>query len=465
MARIGALAATVALVLALAPVAVAAAKPSRLTVSAPLPQITPIGAVAAPDGSVWFGEDGVSRLGRFAADGKLSEFHVPGQAGDASELLHVEAVGPDGRVWFSRDYEFRAGVLDPATGAVKLLKFDFNFEALTVSADGAVWVVGSADETELLRIAPDGTRKHIVLGKDQESYAIAPSTLSPGAVIVLRDGPGIDAEPGEGALRVDQIRADGVVQPIKLPNESGGIPTIASGAAGTYIGLGRALLRVDPDLVARPVGGLGVPRYVVDGGIGLGGDGSIWIAADPDGPVVRLAPGVAPARIDTGIAEYGGIAVASSNDAWIAEYPASGFRRERLVRVTPTGQVLEHLIGVPPTATATALSGRNANIEAGKLVVGRRDRLRVRVRCSGPCTVRVIVTARVQPGASEYTGKTVRLTRAGARIVTLRRTQRLTTGETSPTHFALYAYHTKQSAYLSDGPASRPGAGTGRPLP
>ena len=54
----------------------------------------------------------------------------------------MEAVGPDGRVWFIRDAESRVGVLDPASGAVQLVETALGDAALTVSADGAVWIAG-----------------------------------------------------------------------------------------------------------------------------------------------------------------------------------------------------------------------------------------------------------------------------------------------------------------------------------
>jgi hypothetical protein len=287
-------------------------------------------------------------------------------------------------------------------------------------------------------------------------HRIVASTLSPGAVIVLRDG---QTEDYESIFRAEQIRPDGSVQPIKLPARTGGIPAIASGAGGTYIGLAETLLHVDADLVARAVPDVPPLLFGVERGLGAAGDGSVWIAADTEKPVVRLAPGLAPLRIATGMREYGGIALATSNDAWLAEFPSSGWRREALVRVTAAGKVFEHVVGSPPTATATVLSPGGADAQAGALVVGKRDLLRIRVRCSAACSVRLTVTARAQRGESEYGGRTVRFAAAGSRVVTLRRRYR-PFPVSQARLYALYLAHDRRTPYLVDGPAARPGAGT-----
>ena len=401
------------------------------TVYADSPLIAPVGPAAAPDGSVWFGEAGASRLGRIAPDGALTEVAVPAaeHPSATSDGLRVDAVGPDGRVWFVRDGESRVGVLDPATGAVRLDEAAFSDAAVTVTADGAVWIAGDdpdrGDHSAALRIAPDGTRTVVDTGGDRVSFAIAPAGESGAVVIVLKD---------LGSLDVVHVDADGATRPIRLPAGTGGAgnTNVASGPTGTFIAADGKLLRVDADLVARAVAGVRTADH--RRAVGLAPDGSIWLTPDaPLDPVVRFNPGAPAARFaalgslfkERAFVSTEGIAVAASNDAWVAVSGAGSPARERLLRYSPAGAVSELVLGSPPAASATVLTGGSADLQAGALARGLRTRLRVRIRCTAACSVRVAARdgfgAR---GTKIYAQRTVRLQRAGTRIVTLRATRR-----------------------------------------
>ena len=150
-------------------------------------------------------------------------------------------------------------------------------------------------------------------------------------------------------------------------------------------------------------------------------------------PVVRLNPGSPPARFaaleslfkERAFLTTEGIAVAASNDAWVAVSGAGSPARERLLRYSPSGAVGELVLGTPPTASATVLAGASADVQAGALARGVPTSLRVRVRCTAACSVRV--AARDGFGARGtriYAQRTVRLLHAGTRFVTLHATRR-----------------------------------------
>jgi len=466
--RLGlALAVTTALVL---PAGVARADDRTQYAQSPL--LDPLGPAAAPDGSVWFAENGASRLGRVAPDATVTEFAVPVARRRAEyDALRVEAVGPDGRVWFVRESEPRVGALDPVSGAVRFLDVGLQVGAAAVTPDGAVWLAGDngelLDQATLVRIAPDGTRSMTAIGRKRARYGIA-AAATPGAVVVLL----IAGEYEEGdALTAVHVDAGAVAAPIALPKASNlGESSIASGPAGTFISAAGSLLKVDGDRVARRVPGVRTARDDLRRAVGLGLDGSIWLTG---GIITRLMPGSALARfpiedLEDGVFEGDeGITVATSNDAWVAKSGipllAGPAKRERLLRYSPSGQVSELVLGMPPRASATVLSGVDAGFEADKLARGVRRTLRVRVRCSAACAVRVAVVDEPAKPGTFYARRTVRLGSAGARIVTLRSARRSPI-EDIGLAYALSVRLEDRSGYLRRSPAQR-GAGRLIPVP
>ena len=246
------------------------------------------------------------------------------------------------------------------------------------------------------------------------SFAIAPAGEPGAVVIVLKD---------LGSVDVVQVDAAGATRPIALPSgtQAGAHITVAAGPAGTFIAADGKLLRVDADHVARAVTGVRVADH--RRAVGLAPDGSIWLTGDaPVDPVVRLNPGSPLGRFaalaslfkERAFLSTEGVAVAASNDAWVAVSGEGSPARERLLRYSPSGAVSELVLGTPPAASATVLTGGNADLQAGALARGVRTRLRVRVRCTAACSVRV--AARDGFGARGtriYAQRTVRLLHAG----------------------------------------------------
>jgi hypothetical protein len=267
-----------------------------------------------------------------------------------------------------------------------------------------------------------------------------------------------------GTLAARQIDAAGASVPITLPaNTSGnGTTSVATGAAGTFIATDGDLLRVDADHVARKVPDLspGDGRRP----LALGQDGSIWLADDLG--IERVVPGAPPRLFASPLKLFkepagfkpAGLAVATSNNAWLAVSQDGAPKRERLLRFSPSGQVSELVLGTPPSASATVLSGTDGDLQAGALARGVRTSLKVRVRCSAACSVRVAARdGYASSGQLIYARKTATLARAGVRTVTLRAT-RHASRKASKNAFRLEAVLTDRSGYVRKTVAAR-GAG------
>ncbi len=107
--------------------------------------------VAGPGGDIWFTDPGLGRFGRFAPDGKLTEFH---------NRLRPEALAADssGGLWFVGSYG--VGTI-AADGRVRELRVgDFyelaiggGFDAIN-GPEGDLWFIGGA--TRVMRMTPSG---------------------------------------------------------------------------------------------------------------------------------------------------------------------------------------------------------------------------------------------------------------------------------------------------------------------
>jgi streptogramin lyase len=104
----------------------------------------------APDGSVWFGEQGVPGLGHLYQDGTLVEyawgFNYPGRSSPSESCAEKTAIWAvalwNGRVWAGDQTGGQLVGLDPATGNVQPVKLQgagsFPYD-LTVGPDGNLW--------------------------------------------------------------------------------------------------------------------------------------------------------------------------------------------------------------------------------------------------------------------------------------------------------------------------------------
>lgn len=441
----------------------AAAHGSARSVDADPPLLAPIAPATAPDGSVWFTEQGADRLGRIAPDGTLTEVAAPKRLSLSAGSLHIDGFTADGRVIVVRDYEQKTQLYDPATRTTQLVDFGLATGEVTTTPDGALWAAGDlrapSDASGVVRVAPDlSATTPVQTGHDQSVFAIAPYGTS-GSVVAILGGP-VSVE----AVRVNP---DGSTAPITLP--AGARPSAyisaVSGPAGTFLALDDRLLRVGDDLVARVVSGAKVadaPRSVA-----LGGDGSTWLTGDAIvDPVVRFAPDFSRSDFaplsrtkDPGVLGSAGIAVDPAGRAWVAVSSIGAGTRERLVRYAPDGGVADLLLGTPPRATVSVLSGTSASAEAEKLARAKRRTLAVRVRCSAACTV----TTAVRDGYGSrtnhvYARRTVHLTKAGSKRVTLTATRRASS-KADKGSFQLLPTLSDSSHYLKKSVAQR-GGGT-----
>jgi virginiamycin B lyase len=57
--------------------------------------------VRAPDGTLWFSEDGTARIGRVDRSGKLTTFNGLFYESKYNDIANAVAVGPDGHLWWT----------------------------------------------------------------------------------------------------------------------------------------------------------------------------------------------------------------------------------------------------------------------------------------------------------------------------------------------------------------------------
>ncbi len=116
----------------------------------PGPDRIPNGVAVAPDGSVWFGEQGVPGLGHLYQNGTLVEyawpFNYPGRSSPSEACSEKTAIWTiafwNGGVWAGDQHGGQLVGLDPATGEVKSVKLQgpesFPYD-LNVGPDGYLW--------------------------------------------------------------------------------------------------------------------------------------------------------------------------------------------------------------------------------------------------------------------------------------------------------------------------------------
>jgi virginiamycin B lyase len=164
----------------------------------------PTGMVAAPDGSLWFGENAANYLGRISPTGRVTELVLPGRLGGPYDT----ALGADGNIWFG-DYRldqngnpaqsFIAHTLP--NGRFAEIPFPENcgfssstFTSLTAASNGYMWLggncpgaVGFLTPTKQLVLYPSFTVGGIAVGLGTDVWVGSDGQLtdysSTGAVI------------------------------------------------------------------------------------------------------------------------------------------------------------------------------------------------------------------------------------------------------------------------------------------
>jgi virginiamycin B lyase len=129
---------------------------------------------AGPDGSLYFAEMAANKIGKLAADGKITEYPIPTADAGAYGIV----AGPDKKIWFTQSTGDKIGRLDPATG--KIDEFDLSTKKalardMCVGPDGAIWFsMNTADK--IGRITMDGKVTEFTLAK-----GVAPIGIATGA--------------------------------------------------------------------------------------------------------------------------------------------------------------------------------------------------------------------------------------------------------------------------------------------
>ncbi|MGE5461020.1 MAG: PxKF domain-containing protein, partial [Solirubrobacterales bacterium] len=111
------------------------------------------GIALGPDGAMWFTEWRVSKIGRIALDGTITEFALPG-----GRLPTGIAAGPDGALWFTAPGANAIGRLTTsgAESELSIPTASGNPTGITLGPDGALWFTEQGG-SHIGRIAGDGT--------------------------------------------------------------------------------------------------------------------------------------------------------------------------------------------------------------------------------------------------------------------------------------------------------------------
>ena len=91
----------------------ATAAPTVQEFNLPTAGATPQDLVLGPDGSIWFAERGISKIGRISASnpGTIDEFPTK----DAGAAPDIMIVGPDGNIGFTEQSNKRIGRIKPSS--------------------------------------------------------------------------------------------------------------------------------------------------------------------------------------------------------------------------------------------------------------------------------------------------------------------------------------------------------------
>jgi virginiamycin B lyase len=314
------------------------------------------GMASASDGSLWFAETGVNKVGRFnPATGSVQEFTVPQAITGLQQLFR----GPDGNVWFLANYTRVIGELTP-TG-LALTKFELGSSGVipntvTTGPDGNVWVTDSVN-VAIDRILPNGTIQTFpvppVTTAGGTSVAIIPEDIAAGP-----DG-NVWFDSG-GSGYVGRITPGGQITEFAIGSTSAvtGITPAADGNVwfASYGGsfVGRITMAGAVSLFTVN-GGLGHPT-----GIGPGPGGTV---AFGDGPAVGLVSpnGSVSETVFTNLT--GGYvsttALDTSGRLWFNEQaPGSGPSRVlgQFVTPPPPSQTIQ-IVSVPGVSQSGVLNG------------------------------------------------------------------------------------------------------------
>jgi streptogramin lyase len=316
------------------PSAMAVASGTVAEVKLPIPDVTPVGLAAGPDGSIWFGENSGSAVGRIDPAGTVTEFALPINSQKTMGSAEAVAIGSGGVPWFTDAASDvpRVGKIDPATGIATLYELPTTGEvsfaggqitSITAGPDGAMWFAGGSSYS-LGRIDSSGTVTAFAMSDYSTPYAV---TIGPDHLVWFTD----DQNGGVG----------------RFDPATGNLDTYYPPSAGKSPGLG--------DIVAGP-------------------DGGLWFTEPGANKIGRIDPAtgnIAEYGVSTTKAAPDGITVGADGNLWFTESAASN-----VGRITPSGAVTEYPL---PSTLSTPMritkgpGGKLIFTESGRGVIGQLD--------------------------------------------------------------------------------------------
>ena len=114
----------------------------------------------APDGSMWFLEEGANKMGRITTSGQISEFPLPPTSSGVDDPAQGFDVGPDGTVWITTEHG--RNIVRMSSGGQVLDNWDLGYGLpyageVRVDAGGVAWVTMNFDESFVVKVTPGGS--------------------------------------------------------------------------------------------------------------------------------------------------------------------------------------------------------------------------------------------------------------------------------------------------------------------
>ena len=327
----------------------------------PVPQSSPLGIAAGPDGNMWFVEVSGSRFGRVTPAGAVTDFSTGSGISTNARPWGI-AAGPDGNLWFTEEMGNRIGRLTPATASAVELTAGISpgagLRGIAGGPDGNVWF--TEDAGRIGRITPAGTVTEFSVGITAGSRPLGIATGRDGNLWFT-----------EQADRVGRITPTGTVTEFTAGITAGGLPSgITAGPDGNVWFTeftGHRIGRITPAGVvtefALTAGAQ--PRSIV-----AGPDGNLWFTEEGGNRLGRITPAGAVTEYPVTLAGGGRpveIAAGPGRDLWFTTGAGNHIARARLDPAVTTG-------GSSAITTSAADPGRVGR----SLLLVHQPRLRVR---------------------------------------------------------------------------------------
>ena len=276
----------------------------------PVPNSSPLGIAAGPDGNVWFTEVSGSRIGRITPSGTITDWSTGSGISANSRPWDITA-GPDGNMWFTEESGNRIGKITMAAVATELtnaLLTNAGPRGIT-SGGGFVWYAEDTGNV-IGRMAADGGTAEYPLG------------LGPGArPLDVAFGPDGNVWATTQAGSIVRITGAGAPAPFSVGITPNSRPSdITAGPDGnlwfTEIGASRVARITPAGTVTEFAAGItpaSQPR-----GITTGPDGNLWFAEEA-GRIGRITPAGAVTEFPFAGSRPAGIATGPTGHLWFTD--------------------------------------------------------------------------------------------------------------------------------------------------